>query len=351
MSANVKEIVVISGKGGTGKTSMVASFAALAHSASSGQADSTGSRRAGNAVLADCDVDAADLHLVLAPTILRREEFRCGHEAIIRQADCIGCGACLARCRFGAVVRIADREDGIFSGAATVCKKCDDGCVRSCPVKFSDMIQAIKETCGPQNEHAFVIDPTACEGCGVCVWSCPVKAIDFPERLAGEWYVSDTRHGPMVHARLIPGGENSGKLVSKVREAARALAEERKADLILVDGPPGVGCAVIASVSGASQVLVVTEPTLSGAHDMARVLELTRHFKIPAAVCVNKWDLNAEMTERIESEARKAGASIAGRVRYDRAVTAAQLRGLAVVETDAGPLGDDVRAVWEALRQ
>ncbi len=290
----MKEIVIISGKGGTGKTSLTASFAVLA----------------GHAVLADCDVDAADLHLVLAPTIRRREAFRCGHEAIIRQADCIGCGACLAWCRF----------------------------------------EAIRKTDGGAGEAAFTIDPTACEGCGVCVWSCPVKAIDFPERLSGEWYVSDTRHGPMVHARLNPGGENSGKLVSKVRETARALAEERKADLILVDGPPGVGCAVIASVSGASLVLVVTEPTLSGAHDMARVLELTRHFAIPTAVCVNKWDLNAEMTERIESEARRAGAAIAGRVRYDKGVTRAQLQGLAVVEIDAGPLGEDIRAVWENLR-
>jgi len=286
----MKELVVISGKGGTGKTSMVASFAALA----------------GNAVLADCDVDAADLHLVLTPTVRTREEFRCGHEASIRQADCNGCGVCLARCRFGAVRK---REKAV--GDAT-----------------------------------FAIDPTACEGCAVCVWSCPVKAIDFPERVSGEWYVSDTRHGPMVHARLNPGGENSGKLVSKVRGAARAIADERASGLILVDGPPGVGCAVIASVTGASRVLVVTEPTLSGAHDLARVLELTRHFAIPTAVCVNKWDVNAEMTARIESAARQAGAAIAGRVRYGNAVTTAQLQGRAVVEVDAGPLGEDIRALW-----
>jgi MinD superfamily P-loop ATPase len=289
----LKEIVIISGKGGTGKTSLTASFAALA----------------GNAVLADCDVDAADLHLVLAPTIRQREEFRCGNEAMIRQADCIGCGACLARCRFDAVLR----------------------------------------TGGGAGESTFTIDPSACEGCGVCVASCPVKSIDFPERLSGEWYVSDTRHGPMVHARLIPGGENSGKLVSQVRETARKIAGERKAGLILVDGPPGIGCAVIASVTGASLVMIVTEPTLSGVHDLRRVLELTRHFQIPATVCVNKWDLNAEMTERIESEARKAGAVIAGRVRYDKGVTRAQLQGLTVVETDAGPLGADIRAVWETL--
>lgn len=328
----MKELVVISGKGGTGKTSLVASFAALAE----------------NAVLADCDVDAADLHLVMAPTVRRREEFRCGHEAVIRQADCIGCGACLARCRFGAVIRIEGSAVAGFGGDRTSCDHCVGGCARSCPVKFADMIQAMRETC-QAHEHAFVIDSTACEGCGVCVWSCPVKAIDFPERISGEWYVSDTRHGPMVHARLVPGGENSGKLVSQVKEVARGLAESAPAEFILVDGPPGVGCAVIASISGASRVLIVTEPTLSGAHDMARVLELTRHFRIATAVCVNKWDLNAEMTGRIEAEALQAGALLAGRVRYDRGVTAAQLQGRAVVEVDTGPLADDIRAVWNTI--
>jgi MinD superfamily P-loop ATPase len=290
----MKEIVVISGKGGTGKTSLMASFAALA----------------GNAVLADCDVDAADLHLVMAPTILKCEQFLCGHEAVIRASDCIQCGACLARCRFDAVRRMD----------------------------------------GASGEWVFSIDPTACEGCGVCVNVCPVKAIDFPERDSGEWFLSETRHGPMSHARLHPGGENSGKLVSKVRENARALAAEYKRELILTDGPPGVGCAVIASVGGASQVLVVTEPTLSGAHDMGRVLQLTRHFNIPAAVCVNKWDVNPEMTERIETEARQAGATVAGRVRYDKNVTAAQIQGLAVVELEDSPLASDIRAVWEQLK-
>jgi len=289
----MKELVIISGKGGTGKTSLTAAFAALA----------------GNAVTADCDVDAADLHLVMAPTIKRREEFRCGHEAVIRQVDCVQCGVCLARCRF----------------------------------------DAVRKSDGSAGEAVFAIDPRACEGCGVCVWSCPVKAIDFPERLSGEWYVSDTRHGPMVHARLNPGGENSGKLVSKVRETARELAAERKLDRILVDGPPGVGCAVIASVTGASLVLVVTEPTLSGAHDLARVLELTRHFGIPTAICVNKWDLNADMTEQIETEARGKGARLAGRVRYDRAVTDAQIQGKAVVEIPGAQAGEDIRAVWERV--
>jgi len=295
----MKEIVIISGKGGTGKTSIVASFAVLA-----------GITRGKSAVLADCDVDAADLHLVMAPAIRIREMFRAGREAVIRQADCVKCGACLARCRFDAV-------------------------------RMSE---------GGAGDATFVVDATACEGCGVCVTHCPVKAIDFPDRISGEWYVCDTTHGQMVHARLVPGGENSGKLVSKVKEVARSIAGEQKADFILVDGPPGVGCAVIASVSGASMVLVITEPTLSGAHDMARVLQLAGHFNIPAAVCVNKWDLNQEMTGRIESEARAAGASLAGRVRYDRSVTDAQIRGKAVVELRDAPASDDIRNVWANVK-
>lgn len=289
----MKELVVISGKGGTGKTSVVASFAALAK----------------DAVLADCDVDAADLHLVLTPEVKRREEFWSGHEAVIRQADCIRCGACLAHCRFEAVTM-----DGQAAGEAT-----------------------------------FTIDPLACEGCGVCVRFCPVKAIDFPERRCGEWYISDTRHGPMVHARLDVAAENSGKLVSLVRREARRIAGEQGKSLLLVDGPPGIGCPVIASVTGADLVLAVTEPTLSGEHDLERVLHLTRHFGIKTAVCVNKWDINPEMTDQIEHRATQAGAVVAGRIPYDRAVTEAQVCGKAVVEQGGGPAALHITQVWEAV--
>lgn len=288
----MKELVVISGKGGTGKTSLVASFAALAK----------------NAVLADGDVDAADLHLILAPEILRREEFRSGHGASIRAENCVGCGRCAAICRFGAVSETFRPSDGA---------------------------------------RVFAIVSDACEGCGACVWNCPAQAIDFSERICGEWFVSDTRHGPMVHAHLYPGAENSGKLVHLVREQARLLANREQRDLVLVDGPPGTGCPVIAAVTGANGVLVVTEPTVSGAHDLARVLELTQHFKIPAAVCVNKWDIHPEQADRIEAAARAAGAIPVGRVRYDKAATAAQRQGLAVVEAGASPLADDIRAVWK----
>jgi len=287
-----KELVIISGKGGTGKTSVAAAFAVLAD----------------HPVIADCDVDAADLHLVLSPHVKERHEFRSGHEAVIRGEDCTRCGVCLDYCRFGAVK---------INGGAT-------------------------------GEAFFSIDSVSCEGCGVCVRFCPEKAIDFPECLCGEWMVSDTRCGPMVHARLGVAAENSGKLVSTVRREARRIAEEENRPMVIVDGPPGIGCPVIASVTGASLVFVVTEPTVSGEHDLERVLSLARHFTIPAAVCVNKWDLNAEMTERIEDKARRAGARIAGRIRYDRAVTLAQMQERAVVETEA-PCAEDIRQIWNQI--
>ena len=285
----VRELVVISGKGGTGKTSVAASFAVMA---------------AGRAVVADCDVDAADLHLVLAPKIAESHDFKSGHEAVILQGKCAGCGLCAQLCRFGAVRHLPDNR--------------------------------------------YRIDPVACEGCGVCVRECPALAIAFPDRLCGEWMVSETRCGPMVHACLAAAAENSGKLVSTVRREARRIAEEKGFPLIVTDGPPGIGCPVIATVTGATQVLAVTEPTVSGEHDLARVLSLARHFDVPVAVCVNKWDINPEMTERIERKAEASGAQVVGRIRYDPGVTAAQLQAKAVVETDAQSAAD-IRSVWNML--
>jgi len=293
----MRELVVISGKGGTGKTSLVASFAALAG----------GEALAGGAALADCDVDAADLHLLLAPEVRERHAFTSGREAVIRRADCTGCGECAEVCRFGAV----QEADG----------------------------------------SRYRIEPTACEGCGVCVRFCPAGAIDFPERDCGEWFVSATRFGPLVHARLGIAAENSGKLVTIVRNRAREIAAEQGRGLVLVDGPPGVGCPVIASLTGASAVLVVTEPTLSGEHDLRRVLELARHFGIPAAVCVNKWDVNPRMADRIERVAAEADAAPAGRVPYDRAFTEALLQGQALVEHQKDGPARAVRSVWDFVNQ
>jgi len=328
----MQELVVISGKGGTGKTSLVASFAVLAE----------------RPVIADCDVDAADLHLILSPRVKECHEFRGGREAVIRPAGCTGCGACLAHCRFGAVMAPEALSERPVSSATRMNGSDCEYCERSRESLTNAIIGEMSASLGETRPAAYAIDRIACEGCGVCVRFCPERAIDFPERLSGEWMISETRRGPMVHARLGVAAENSGKLVSLVRREARRIAESENRPVILVDGPPGIGCPVIASVTGATLVLAVTEPTVSGEHDLERVLSLTRHFGIPAAVCVNKWDLNPEMTGRIEAMAREAGARVVGRIRYDRAVTLAQMRARAVVETGA-PSVEDIRRVWNEL--
>jgi MinD superfamily P-loop ATPase len=288
----MRELVILSGKGGTGKTSIAASLAVLSE----------------KPVLADCDVDAADLHIILSPIIRDRHDFKGGRRAIIDGARCIGCGICQAVCNFDAVYQ-------------------------------ADTIGGAKK---------YAIDATFCEGCGVCHWSCPEQAIDFPESLSGEWMVSSTRCGPMVHARLGIAADNSGKLVATVRREARRIAEEQGRDIIIVDGPPGIGCPVISSLTGTDSALVVTEPTVSGEHDLERILALIAHFDIPVSVCVNKWDLNPEMTERIEELSRQKGAGIAARVRYDPGVTKAQLTQQAIVETET-PSAADVRLLWTSL--
>ena len=296
---SIRELVVASGKGGTGKTSLVGSFAVLAD----------------RVVLADCDVDAADLHLLLSPAVRRRETFRGGHVAVIDPARCTGCGDCGRLCRFGAIGRGVVGDGSVYdrsSAAGTV----------------------------------FRVDPVACEGCGVCVDRCPAQAIDFPERTSGEWFVSETRCGPMVHARLGIAAENSGKLVSVVRAEARRIAASEGRETILIDGPPGIGCPVIASVTGATAVLAVTEPTVSGEHDLERLLKLCQHFQLPVSVCINRWDVNPDAGRRIEAMAQARGTVLVGRIPYDRAVTAAQLAAQAVVEV-GGSAADAIRGVWE----
>lgn len=288
----MKEIVILSGKGGTGKTSLTASFAALAD----------------NAVLVDCDVDAADLHLVLNPTIKERNRFVSGHEARIRSGACSGCNLCKEYCRFDAIIY-------------------------------------------DEKSERYSVDPTACEGCGVCVYFCPDHCIDFPDRECGEWFLSHTRFGPMVHAHLGIAAENSGKLVSLVRNEARKVAKDVNARLILVDGPPGIGCPVIASITGADHLVLVTEPTQSGKHDIERVLKLAQHFGLPVSLCVNKWDINPSVTEEIESLARCFDAHILGRVGYDKRVTQAQIKAKSVIEMGESTIGNEIQHIWKQVQQ
>jgi MinD superfamily P-loop ATPase len=287
MNKATKEICVLSGKGGTGKTSLVGALAALIT----------------DKILVDCDVDAPDLHLLLTPKIKSREEFLGGRKAVIISELCTECGRCLEVCRFEAV------------------------------------------------SDNFRVDSTPCEGCGVCVHFCPFGAIDFPPAVCGEWFMSETRFGPMVHAQLGAGQENSGLLVSLVRGKAQDLAEANNLPLILVDGPPGIGCPVISSLTGTDGVLIVTEPTLSGLHDLNRVLELSNHFKIPGMVLINKYDLNREMTERIEIYCREKGLNLAGRLPYDPIVTEAMIQGKTIPELSQNGLSRAIKDIWDRVQE
>jgi MinD superfamily P-loop ATPase len=280
----MKEVVVLSGKGGTGKTSIVGSFAALAK----------------NKVLVDCDVDAADLHLVLQPATREKHEFWSGQAASIDKEKCTRCGLCQEQCRFA----------------------------------------AIKD---------FSVDTISCEGCGFCFLLCPAEAITMKENMAGHWFISDTRYGTLVHARLGIARENSGKLVALVRQRARTMAEKEEANYIISDGPPGIGCPVISSLSGANLALLVTEPTLSGIHDLGRVLGVCHHFGVPALVCINKCDINEDNTRRIEKFCQGQGVEVAARIPFDRAVTEAMVAGLPVVEYRQNGVSRQIEALWELV--
>lgn len=277
------EIVIISGKGGTGKTTLTAAFCALA----------------ADAVFCDADVDAADLHLLLQPTIKEQHEFIGGSKAVIVAERCNQCGVCKELCRFAAI------------------------------------------------SAELVVDQILCEGCGVCVDLCPEKAIDFPEQLCGHWFHSNTRFGPLVHARLGIAEENSGRLVHLVRKEALQLAEEENKKLIITDGPPGIGCPVIAAIGGASLLLVVVEPTLSGRHDLERVLDLAAHFKVPARLLINKYDLNADMAQAIEAAASERDVLCVGRIPFDPVFTRAMVQGQTIFEyAGAEERQQELRTIW-----
>jgi len=314
----MKEIIVISGKGGTGKTSLLASFAA----------------QAGKVVTADCDVDAADLHLLLAPEIEQRTSFSGGKVASIQPDLCNGCGTCEELCRYDAVTKTSRGTAAKFA------------------ISVGKEARARKHGAPHHGRHdLYTIDKIACEGCGVCAYFCPREAITFDAEENGEWYISSTRFGPMAHARLLPGAENSGKLVTVVRNEAKRIAEENGLDLILIDGSPGIGCPVIASVSGVDLAVVVTEPTMSGLHDLERVVELTRLFDVEAAVVVNKYDINDDMTGEIEDFAKRNDINILGGIRYDEAVTKAQMEGATVIEYSDGPASKDMKRIWEQVQE
>jgi MinD superfamily P-loop ATPase len=330
----MKELVILSGKGGTGKTSVTAAFAALA-----GQ----------RAVLADCDVDAADLHLVLAPDIQQQHDFYSGHQAVIHPEKCTACGLCLQYCHFEAIVQgSASDRLGLPADASSACQGCSY-CVRSCPHRTNAEVLAVMKAGGMEVTPAYMVDPISCEGCGVCAHFCPAGAIEMRPRLCGQWMISQTRFGPMVHARLGIAAENSGKLVSTVRQQAQHLAEQGGQDMVLIDGSPGIGCPVIASVTGADCALIVTEPTRSGMHDLQRVADLCDHFAIPALLCVNKWDINPALADEIEQAAITRNIPLAGRIRYDQSVTAAQRAAQSVIEHGSSPCAEDIRGAWASV--
>ncbi|MFZ2447776.1 MAG: ATP-binding protein [Syntrophobacteraceae bacterium] len=281
----MREVVIISGKGGTGKTSLTGAFAHLAS----------------NKVICDLDVDAPDLHLLLGPTNYKTEEFHSGYEAQIDGKECTGCGVCAAMCRYDAV-----RGNG----------------------------------------NGFSVDPLRCEGCKVCVAFCPAGAVRFPLKHCGQWYVSSTRFGPLVHAQLFPGQANSGRLVMVLRQQAREIAKSFAKDLILCDGAPGIGCPVISSLSGTDLAVAVTEPTPSGRHDLERVADLCNHFQIACAVIINKYDLNHKEVDKIETFCRLRGYPVIAKLPHDPVVTKAMVRGLVVTELPETDFSLEVRRTW-----
>lgn len=285
----MREVLIISGKGGTGKTTLTAAFAHLA----------------ANHIICDLDVDAPDMHLLLQPENEFAAQFVSGHEAVIRADSCERCGTCTAACQFDAI----------------------------------------------QGDDPPVVNPFKCEGCRLCVALCPAEAIDFTPNHCGDWYRSSTRFGPMVHAQLFPAEENSGRLVALLRQQARAMAQERGLDLILSDGPPGIGCPVIAALSGIDLAVIVTEPTVSGRHDLERVLELCRHFNIPAGVVINKSDLNQEQTHQIEVFCQAHQLTLLGKLPHDTAFTRAMIRGLTITEFAPNGIGKAIGSIWHHIIQ
>ncbi len=290
----MKQILIISGKGGTGKTVLTSSLAALAKAA----------------VLADCDVDAADLHLLLHPVVKGTQEFWSGQKAVIDDGQCINCGRCLSLCRFEAIKALKNQDGSL--------KKIE-------------------------------IDPIACEGCRVCYYTCPVGAIQMEDRLSGLLFISETKYGPMVHAKLGIAEENSGKLVALVKQKAQEIAQAEGKRWLIIDGPPGIGCPVIASLSGVDLALVVTEPTLSGIYDMERVIDLAAHFGVLTKVFINKCDINWDNTRTIEEICQKRGIEVIGYLPFSEEVVQSLILGMPVVEYSKGMIAEEIITLWKKI--
>ncbi len=283
----MKQLTILSGKGGTGKTTITASLAVLAR----------------NAVLADCDVDAPDLHMLLHPEVIKTQEFKGSKLAVVDKTKCDNCGFCREKCRFDAIT------------------------------------------------EAIEVDPVACEGCGVCAAICPADAITMTERVSGYAYISKTKYGFMAHALLSPGEANSGKLVTLVRQNARILSEKENSDLIIIDGPPGIGCPVIASVTGVDVGLVVTEPTMSGIHDLQRALQLIEHFSVTPLVCVNMYDINKDNTEKILRFCKENSIEVVGRIPFTLKVTEAMVNGKTIMEyAPESNVAKEIENIWKRCK-
>jgi MinD superfamily P-loop ATPase len=280
----IKQLAIVSGKGGTGKTTIAAAFASLAK----------------NKVMVDCDVDAADLHLLLQPKVLIQGKYFGGRSPRVDLEKCTQCGLCTEVCRFHAI---------------------DNG----------------------------VVDPVSCEGCGFCFHICPESAIAMEEAFSGDWFISETSNGPFVHARLGIGEENSGKLVTVVRRQAMEIAKEKNLNLILIDGPPGIGCPVTASLTGVNLILAVTEPTLSGIHDLERILKLAEHFKIPSMVCINKFDINIKNSQKIISYCEDNGSKLVGRIPYEPKVVEALVNRKTVMDYPCNEVQGIILRMWEEV--
>ena len=290
------ELVVASGKGGTGKTSLTGALAEVV----------------GPAVLVDCDVDAADLHLVIPHEVQEEHDFSSSYRAVINSNGCNACGVCMESCRFGAIMQ-TDDPDLQFG------------------VRFS-------------------VNPPACEGCNLCVHLCPTQTIHLEKVISGQWYQSECVNGPFFHARLGIAQSNSGRLVSLLRQQAKEVACKNGLDTVIVDGPPGIGCPAIASLTGSSYLLIVTEPSLSAIHDMERLADLANHFEIPVGICLNKFDISNEISEKVERFAADRHLTLHARIPYDQSFTKAQLQGRSYVSCASAEGVGMIRKLWQSIR-